>query len=126
MKASSKLGKTDAVPKFSAEKGDDWRIKRLQMIASLQATSLAEKEAAEGAKLQKTTQSAKDFFTEWQTYPFCYGDIKDFVDELPSDAQTDFLEHISSTSKKLSKPATNEKAKVGVLVSDSLLCGSWY
>lgn len=110
VKASSKLGKKDAIPSIDAEK-DDWRIKRLHMMASLQATVLSEQDAEFGAKLQNTLQSAKDFFSEWQTYPFCYSDIKDFVDELPSEAQADFLKHVSKTAKKLSKPDTNEKAK---------------
>ena len=103
------------VPSYNSEKGDDSRIKRLQMIASLQATFLSEKRAENGAKFEKTLQAATGYFTEWQAYPFCYGDIKDFVEGLPAEAQADFRKHVSESSKKLSESSSgNEKVKVSL------------
>lgn len=118
VKASSKLGKTDAIPDITEK--DDWRIKRLQMMAKVQASVLSETETDVNAKSEKTLQSAKDFFNEWQTYPFCYGDIKEFMDELPAETQQDFLKHVSDSSMKLTNPETKKSAKVSKL---SLLDG---
>lgn len=100
MRASAELQKSTGVPSYNTEKGDGSRIKRLQMIAGLQAIFLGEegKDSFEG-----TLKSAKDFFSQWQTYPFCYGDIKDFVEKLPANAQADFLEHLAQSSKRMSK-----------------------
>lgn len=110
VKAASKLRKEDAIP--SINERDDWRIKRLQMMAKVQATVLSEAETDAGIKSQKTLQSAKEFFTEWQSYPFCYGDIKEFVDCLSNEAQQDFLKHVSESSLKLSSPDDKKSAKV--------------
>lgn len=114
MKSASKLGKEDAIPAISDK--DDWRIKRLQMMAKVQATFLSEAETDAGAKSQKTLQSAKEFFTEWQSYPFCYGDIKEFVDGLSTEAQQDFLKHVSESSLKLTSPDAKKSAKVRNIV----------
>ncbi|THX39673.1 hypothetical protein D6D10_04100 [Aureobasidium pullulans] len=115
VKASSKLGKTDAIPDITEK--DDWRIKRLQMMAKVQASVLSETETDANAKSEKTLQSAKDFFNEWQTYPFCYGDIKEFMDELPAETQQDFLKHVSDSSMKLTNPETKKSAKASDLLT---------
>lgn len=124
MRAASKLGKDDAVPAVSEK--DDWRIKRLQMLARLQATVLSEAKTDAGANLQKTLKSAIEFFTEWQSYPFCYGDIKEYVDSLSSESQKNFLENVSESSLKLSDPDAKKSAKVGGshnhLARDPLTC----
>jgi hypothetical protein len=111
VRAASKLGKDDVVPAVSEK--DDWRIKRLQMLARLQATILSEAETDADAKSQKTLKSATEFFTEWQSYPFCYGDIKEYVDGLSSEAQEDFLRHVSESSLKLSNHDAKKSEKVG-------------
>jgi hypothetical protein len=111
--AASKLGKQDVVP-ATTEK-DDWRIKRLQMLARIQATVLSEAETDSDAKSQKTLKSANEFFTQWQSYPFCYGDLKEYVDGLPSQAQKDFLQHVSTTSLKLANTDSEKSVKVGHL-----------
>jgi hypothetical protein len=111
VRAASKLGKEDAVPAVSEK--DDWRIKRLQMLARLQATVLSEAETDAEAKSQKILKSANDFFTEWHSYPFCYGDIKGYVDGLSSKAQKDFLDHVVESSLKLTNPDAKKSAKVG-------------
>ena len=111
MRAVSKLGKEYAVPAVTEK--DDWRIKRLQMLARLQATVLSEAETDADAKSQQTLKSTSDFFTEWQSYPFCYGDIKEYVDALSSEAQKDFLKHVSKSSLRLSDPDAKKSAKVG-------------
>ena len=111
MRAASKLGKEDAVPAVSEK--DDWRIKRLQMLARLQATFLSEAETDADARSLETLKSANEFFTEWQSYPFCYGDIKEYADALSSESQKDFLKHVSESSLKLSDPDSEKSAKVG-------------
>jgi hypothetical protein len=111
VRAASKLGKADAVPPVTDK--DDWRIKRLQMLARILATVLSEADTDADAKSQNTLKSATEFFTKWQSYPFCYGDIKEFVDGLPSGAQKDFLKHVSESSLKLTNPDAKKSAKVG-------------
>jgi hypothetical protein len=111
VRAASKLGKADAVPAVTEK--DDWRIKRLQMLARILATVLSEAETDADAKSQNTLKSATEFFTEWQSYPFCYGDVKEFVDGLPSGAQKAFLKHVSESSLKLTNPDAKKSAKVG-------------
>jgi hypothetical protein len=82
------------------------------MMAKVQATVLSEAETDASARSQKTLQSAKEFFTEWQSYPFCYGDIKEFVDGLSNEAQQDFLKHASELSLKLTSADAKKSAKV--------------
>lgn len=82
------------------------------MMSKVQATVLSEAETDASAKSQKTLQAAKDFFTEWQSYPFCYGDIKEFVDGLLNEHQQDYLKHVSESSLKLTKLDANKSAKV--------------
>lgn len=81
-------------------------------MAKVQATVLSETETDASAKSQNTLQAAKEFFTEWQSYPFCYGDIKEFVDGLSNEAQQDFLKHVSESSLKLTSPSAKKSAKV--------------
>ncbi|KAI5196967.1 hypothetical protein E4T38_08217 [Aureobasidium subglaciale] len=115
VRAAAKLGKPDVTPAVTEK--DDWRIKRLQMMANVQATVLSEAETDTRTKSQETLQSAKEFFTEWQSYPFCYGDIREFVDDLPSEAQQEFLDHVSQTSMKLTN---SDAAKKSTKASDLL------
>ncbi|KAI4735726.1 hypothetical protein E4T50_13757 [Aureobasidium sp. EXF-12298] len=118
VKAASKLGKEDAIPAINEK--DDWRIKRLQMMAKVQATVLSEAETDASARSQKTLQSAKEFFTEWQSYPFCYGDIKEFVDGLSNEAQQDFLKHASELSLKLTSADAKKSAKLSDLLNSEI------
>jgi hypothetical protein len=111
VRAASKLGKADAVPAVTEK--DDWRIKRLQMLARILATVLSEAETDADAKSQNTLKSATEFFAEWQSYPFCYDDIREFVDGLLSGDQKAFLEHVSESSLKLTNPDAKKSAKVG-------------
>lgn len=83
------------------------------MLARIQATVLSEAEADSDFKSQKTLKSLNEFFTQWQSYPFCYGDLKEHVDGLPSQAQKDFLEHVSTTSLKLANTDSGKSVKVG-------------
>jgi hypothetical protein len=110
VKASAKLGKSDSILSINTEK-DDWRIKRLHMMAKLQATVLSEADGDADARSQDTLQSAKDFFTKWQTYPFCYDDIKDFVDNLSSTAQAEFSQHVSASPIRLTNPGEKQTIK---------------
>jgi hypothetical protein len=110
VRAASKLDKEDAVPAVTEK--DDWRIKRLQMLARIQATVLSNAETDAVAKSQMTLKSVNNFFTQWQSYPFCYGDIKAYVDGLPSGAQKDFLEHVSASSLKLTDTDSEKSVKV--------------
>jgi hypothetical protein len=115
VRAASKLGKEDAVPAVTEK--DDWRIKRLQMLARIQATVLSNAETDAGAKSQITLKSVNEFFTQWQSYPFCYGDIKAYVDGLPSAAQKDLLKHVSASSLKLTNTDSEQSVKVRHLLS---------
>ena len=83
------------------------------MLARIQATVLSEAETNADIKSQKTLESAKEFFTQWQSYPFCYGDIKEYVDGVPSEAQKDFLKYVSKSSLKLTNSDATKSVKVG-------------
>lgn len=81
------------------------------MMAALQETLVLEKETSNDASMHKTLDSAKNYFDTWQTYPFCYNDILDVVNELSSEAQTDFLQHVQANSATLTEPDTGSKLK---------------
>lgn len=114
VQACDKLGKLDEFPLYKEGSELPWKEKRQHMIATLWVTLLLEQkaaaDAADTASYAQTVQLAKGYFTTWQTYPFCYDDIKDFVIQLPPSAQTEIRQGCEVSPQKLSKIETNGDA----------------
>lgn len=107
VQACDKLDKLDNFPLYDAGLESSWKEKRQQMIATLWITLLTEQKAKDAEKsdeasFEQTVHLAEEYFTTWQTYPFCFDDIKDFVVQLPLAAQTEIRQHAAKSPQKLS------------------------
>lgn len=107
VQALEKLGKLDEFQTYQTDPAGSWKEKRQQMIAGIWVALLSAQKHAEGENTDrtftKTVELVKEYFAVWQTYPFCYDDIKDFVVQLPLAAQTEFRQHTAQSPQKLSK-----------------------
>lgn len=109
IKACEKVEKLADVPIYDPEKPTSTKSKRLQMMAGLWVSLLIDQNAYKSAgesgdeAFKRTIESGKLYFANFQTYPFCFDDIKDFVAQMPLDAQTVLRKHIAQSPQKLLK-----------------------
>lgn len=119
IRACEKLEKLADVPIYDSDKPASTKSKRLQMMAGLWVSLLRDQNAYKSAgeagdvAFERTIESGKLYFANFQTYPFCFEDIKDFVAQMPLDAQTILRKHIAQSPQALLKgDGTGKEAQV--------------
>ncbi|GAB7355199.1 hypothetical protein MBLNU459_g5754t1 [Dothideomycetes sp. NU459] len=101
IRACEKLDRLADVPMYNPEKPTSTKSKRLQMMAGVWVSLLLDQHAYNstgengGVAFERTIESGKLYFTAFQTFPFCFDDIKDFVVQIPLEAQTSLRKHIA-------------------------------